>query len=112
MEWARAAQRGRLLNLIQQSGIFYMETDQYLLSGTMSFAVGAVGALIPNKKIRAASYFFTFCGSVGFLAPGLSLLIAAPVSYASLPVSSIFALSLRGGALAGFFVIAISLSTM
>ena len=89
-----------------------METDQYLLSGTMSFAVGAVGALIPNKKIRAASYLFIFCGSVDFLAMGLSLLIAAPVSYSSLPVSSIFALSLRGGALAGFFVIAISPITM
>lgn len=89
-----------------------METDQYLLSGTMSCAVGAIGALIPNKKIRAASYLFTFCGSVGFLAMGLSLLIAAPVSYPFLSVSSIFALSLRGDAPAGFFVITLSLITM
>jgi hypothetical protein len=89
-----------------------METDQYLLSGTTLFAVREVGAHIANKKINAASYLFTFCGSVGFLAMGLSLLIAAPVSYPFLSVSSIFALSLRGDAPAGFFVITISLITI
>ncbi len=89
-----------------------METDQYLLSGTLLFAAGAASALTPIRKIRAVSYLFTLLGAVAFLALGFSLTVTAPVSYQALSVSSVFEFSLRGDALAGFFVIMISLVTV
>ncbi len=86
-----------------------METEQLLLFGIVLFAVGALSALVPVKTFRSASYLFSLIGSVSFLSLGLILTIITPVSYQALSASSIFEFSLRGDALAGFFLITISL---
>src|SRR5512143_30957 len=86
-----------------------METEHFLLLGILLFAVGAASALLPAKKIQTTVYLF---GSLSFLALGFSLTFGSPVSYQAQPVSSFFELALRGDALAGFFVIIISIVTL
>ncbi len=88
-----------------------METEQYLLSGIIFFVVSALSALVPAKKIRTTTYFFSLLGSLSFLFLGFNLITAAPASFPVLAVSSFFEFALRGDALSGFFVITISLVT-
>ncbi len=89
-----------------------METEHFLLSGIILFAVGALSALVPAKKITTTAYLFSLLGSLVFLVLGFSLTFGGPVSYQAQPVSSFFELALRGDALAGFFVIIISIVTL
>ncbi len=86
-----------------------METEYFLLSGIILFAVGAVSALVPAEKTRTTSYLFSLFGALSFLAIGIYLTVATPVTYQTLSVSSVFEFSFRGDALAGFFMITISL---
>ena len=89
-----------------------METEHFLLWGIIFFAVGAVSALVPAGKSRTTSYLCSVFGALSFLAIGIYLTVAPPVTYQTLSVSSLFAFSLRGDALAGFFMITISLVTL
>jgi len=86
-----------------------METERLLLFGFVLFAVGALSALIPVKTFRTVPYLLSLIGSLFFLSLGLILTVITPVSYQSLSASSIFEFALRGDALAGFFIITISL---
>lgn len=88
-----------------------METEQYLLLGILFFVVAALSALVPAKKIRTTAYLLSLLGSLSFLTLGFYLIVASPVSFYVLPVSSSFEFALRGDALSGFFVITISLVT-
>ena len=88
-----------------------METEHFLLSGILFFAVGAVIALVPAGKTRTTSYLFSLFGALSFLAIGIYLTVAPSVTYQALSVSSVFEFSFRGDALAGFFMITISLVT-
>lgn len=89
-----------------------METELFLLSGILLFAVGAASALVPAKKTKTAAYLFSLLGSLSFLVLGLFLVFGGPVSFQAQPVSSVFELSLRGDGLAGFFVVIISIVTL
>ena len=89
-----------------------METEHFLLWGIIFFAVGAVSALVPAGKSRTTSYLCSVFGALSFLAIGIYLTVAPPVTYQTLSVSSLFAFSFRGDALAGFFMITISLVTV
>jgi hydrogenase-4 component B len=89
-----------------------METEHFLLWGIIFFAVGAVSALVPAGKSRTTSYLCSVFGALSFLAIGIYLTVAPPVTYQTLSVSSHFAFSFRGDALAGFFMITISLVTL
>ena len=86
-----------------------METEQLLLFGIVLFVVGALSALVPVKTFRIVPYLLSLIGSLFFLSLGLILTAITPVSYQALAASSIFEFSLRGDALAGFFIITISL---
>ncbi|HUI45488.1 MAG TPA: proton-conducting transporter membrane subunit [Nitrospirota bacterium] len=86
-----------------------METEQLLFFCIVLFAVGALSALVPVKTFRFIPYLFSLAGSLTFLFLGLILTGITPVSYQALSSSSIFEFSLRGDALAGFFIITISL---
>ena len=86
-----------------------METEHFLFSGIVLFAVGAASALVPAKKTKTAAYLFSLLGSLSFLVLGLFLVFGGPVSFQAQPVSSIFEFSLRGDGFADFFVIIISI---
>ncbi len=89
-----------------------METEQFLLSGIVLFAVAAISALVPAGKARTTSYLLSLLGSLSFLALGLVLTFTAPVSYQPLYVSSVFHCTLRGDALSGFFAVTVSLVSL
>jgi hypothetical protein len=76
-----------------------METEHFLLWGIIFFAVGAVSALVPAGKSRTTSYLCSVFGALSFLAIGIYLTVAPPVTYQTLSVSSLFAFSFRGDAL-------------
>jgi hydrogenase-4 component B len=86
-----------------------MATEHFLFFGIVFLAVGALSALVPVKTIRNTSYILCLLGSLCFLALGLILTVIPPVSYQAVSASSIFEFFLRGDALAGFFIITISL---
>jgi hydrogenase-4 component B len=86
-----------------------METEQLLLSGIILFAMGAGSALVPSGKARTISYLCSLLGALIFLTIGIYHTFAAPVTYQTLSASSLFEFSFRGDALAGFFIITISL---
>jgi hydrogenase-4 component B len=89
-----------------------METEQYLLWGIIFFLAAALSALVPAGKTRIAAYIFSLPGSLSFLILGSSLIAVPAASYGSLSVSPLFAFSLRGDALSGFFMIIISLVSL
>lgn len=89
-----------------------METEHFLFSGIILFAVGAASALVPAKKIKASAYLFSLLGSLSFLVLGFFLTFSGPAAFQAQPVSSVFEFSLRGDGLAGFFVIVISIVTL
>jgi len=86
-----------------------METEYFLLSGLVLLAAAAFAALVPAEKIRTTSSFLSVLGSLSFFATGLILTFLPPAHYPTLSLSSVFEYSLRGDALAGFFMITIAL---
>jgi hydrogenase-4 component B len=88
-----------------------METEQYLLAGTLFFAFSAGVALLPAKTIRTIGYLVSLLGSLSFLFLGICL-TSAPLTFHVAPVTSVLDLALRGDALSGFFIIVISLITL
>ncbi len=88
-----------------------METEQYLLSGILFFAISAGTTLVPAKKIRTTAYLLSLLGSLSFLFLGFSLTVSAPATFHATSVTSLLEFALRGDALSGFFVIVISLVT-
>jgi hydrogenase-4 component B len=86
-----------------------METEHFLLFGTVLFAVGALSALVPVKNFRFAPYLLSLIGSLTFLSLGLILTVITPVSYQAMTASSIFEFSLRGDTLSGIFIITVSI---
>jgi hypothetical protein len=68
-----------------------METELYLLSGVLFFAVAAFGAFVSTKKIRTATFPFILPVSPGFLPAGFSPAFGAPRTLSVAGASSLSA---------------------
>lgn len=88
-----------------------MVAENYLLIGVFCLFSGAVISLIPFLKEKSYSYILSTLGAISFALFGLYIIFGFPVQTSSFPISSIFEFSLRGDALAGFFMLVISLLT-
>jgi len=89
-----------------------MESEHFLLSGAILFAGGALSSLVPAGKAKTTSSLLSIFGSFCFFVLGLYLIFSVPVTYQSLSASSMFEFAMRGDALAGFFIITISLISL
>ncbi len=88
-----------------------MVAENYLLIGVFCLLSGAVISLIPFLKEKNYSYILSTLGAISLALFGLYIIFGLPVQTSSFPISSILEFSLRGDALAGFFMLVISLLT-
>lgn len=82
------------------------------IAGSACILFGAIASLTLLSKARNYSYLFSSVGSLLFLAAGGYLLYAPAFAGAAIPVTSNFSFGFSFDALAGFFVVLISIVSL
>lgn len=84
-----------------------MISEAFLYTGIFLFFSASLISLL--KRLNPFVYILSCLGSLSLAIFSLYLLIAGPVSFSSIPLSSIYEFSFGGDAISGFFILVISL---
>ncbi|MFN3740283.1 MAG: hydrogenase 4 subunit B [Thermodesulfovibrionales bacterium] len=84
-----------------------MISELFLYTGIVFFFLASLISLL--KRLNTFVYILSSLGSLSLAIFSLYLLIAGPVSFRSIPLSSIYEFSFGGDAISGFFILVISL---
>jgi hydrogenase-4 component B len=86
-----------------------MYPENLLSIGILCFLLGSLVSLLPLQRIKTLSFVLSAVGAVDFAVLGLSLSLGRPLVLPAVRISSIFEFLFAGDAIAGFFMIVISL---